>query len=116
MGTEESKKRISVANSGQKPWNTGKNRSEADKAKIAAGVHAQNRAKLLAKLERLGMSEVAYCQKQKEIKYAREKIRRHKLKNSSHRSNNGEGEEQSLAVSEEIQLENFHCEVLHIST
>jgi len=98
--TEESKRRISVANSGNKPWNAGKNRSDADKAKISAGVNAQLRTVLLAKLERLGMTEVAYCQKQKEIKYARDKIRR-KLKNSSNSSNNGDGEE-SLG-SEEIQ-------------
>jgi len=114
--TEESKRKISMANAGQKPWNIGKSRSVADKAKISAGVNARLRTVLLAKLERLGMTEVEYCQKQKEIKYVRERIRYHKLKYNSNSSNNGEGEEKNLVGSEEIQIENFHCDVLKIST
>lgn len=76
--TNQSKSRISKANSGKKPWNVGKQRSSADKAKIAAGVRARNRSLLLAKLELWGMAEEEYLQKKKEIKYLRERLRRAK--------------------------------------
>ena len=79
--TNLSKSRISAANSGNKPWNFGKRRSSADKAKIAAGVRARNRTLLLQKLKRLGMTEEEYNIKKKEIKYLRERIRRAKLAN-----------------------------------
>lgn len=77
--TNLSKSRISKANSGNTPWNRGKRRSSADKAKIAAGVRARNRTILLQKLKRLGMTEDEYILKKKEIKYLRERIRRAKL-------------------------------------
>mmetsp|Transcript_2479 Transcript_2479/g.5956 ORF Transcript_2479/g.5956 Transcript_2479/m.5956 type:complete len:368 (+) Transcript_2479:342-1445(+) len=83
--TNLSKSRISKANSGNKPWNFGKRRSSADKAKIAAGVRARNRTILLQKLKRLGMTEEEYMLKKKEIKYLRERIRRAKLANKNHR-------------------------------
>jgi hypothetical protein len=83
--TTLSKKRISEANSGNKPWNFGKRRSSADKAKIAAGVRARNRTILLQKLKRLGITEEEYLIKKKEIKYLRERIRRAKLANGKHR-------------------------------
>jgi hypothetical protein len=83
--TNLSKSRISKANSGNKPWNFGKRRSSADKAKIAAGVRARNRTILLQKLKRLGMTEEEYNLKKKEIKYLRERIRRAKLANGKHR-------------------------------
>ena len=49
--TNKSKERISKANRGNKPWNKGKQRSSADKAKIKAGVQARNRAIKLEKLK-----------------------------------------------------------------
>lgn len=79
--TNRSKSRISAANKGNTPWNFGKRRSSADKAKIAAGVRARNRAILLQKLKHLGMTEEEYNQKKKEIKYLRERVRRAKLAN-----------------------------------
>merc|ERR1712192_6452 len=84
--TNRSKSLISKANTGNTPWNKGKFRSSADRAKIAAGVRARNRAILLEKLKRLGMSEEEYNQKKKEIKYLRERIRRSKLANEKHKA------------------------------
>jgi len=83
--TNLSKSRISKANSGNKPWNFGKRRSSADKAKIAAGVRARNRTILLQKLKRLGMTEEEYILKKREIKYLRERIRKAKITNGRHR-------------------------------
>ena len=82
--TNLSKSRISKANTGNKPWNFGKRRSSADKAKIAAGVRARNRTALLQKLKRLGMTEEEYIIKKKEIKYLRERVRRAKVANGKH--------------------------------
>jgi hypothetical protein len=48
--TNRSKEKISKANAGNVPWNKGKKRSSADKAKIKAGVQARNRAIKLEKL------------------------------------------------------------------
>jgi hypothetical protein len=76
--TNKSRARISKANKGNTPWNKGKNRSEAVRAKIAAGVRARNRAVLLEKLKKLGMEEEEWLVKQKEIKYLRERVRRAK--------------------------------------
>jgi hypothetical protein len=88
--TNNSKGKISKANSGNTPWNKGRNRSSADKAKIAAGVRARNRAILLEKLKRLGMSEEDYIQKKREIKYLRERIRRAKAANAKHKTTEAE--------------------------
>mmetsp|Transcript_22767 Transcript_22767/g.49533 ORF Transcript_22767/g.49533 Transcript_22767/m.49533 type:complete len:418 (-) Transcript_22767:977-2230(-) len=82
--TNLSKSRISQANKGNKPWNFGRRRSSADKAKIAAGVRARNRSILLHKLKHLGMTEEEYLIKKKEIKYLRERIRRAKQANGKH--------------------------------
>ena len=82
--TTASRSRISKANSGNTPWNKGKNRSSADRAKIAAGVRARNRAILLEKLKRLGLTEEEWLVKKKEIKYLRERIRRAKANNKKH--------------------------------
>jgi hypothetical protein len=82
--TNNSKNKISQANTGNTPWNKGKNRSSADRAKIAAGVRARNRAILLEKLKRLGMSEEEWEAKKREIKYLRERLRRAKLRKKSH--------------------------------
>jgi len=79
--TNQSKSRISESNSGNTPWNYGKQRSSADKAKIAAGVRARNRTKLLEKLEGLGMSEEEFNKKRKEIRSLRERLRKAKLTN-----------------------------------
>ncbi|CAJ1966895.1 unnamed protein product [Cylindrotheca closterium] len=82
--TNKSKEKISMANRGNTPWNKGKNRSSADRAKIKAGVQARNRAIKLEKLRRLGMTEEEYDKKKKEIKYLRERVRRTKLANDRH--------------------------------
>ena len=82
--TSRSKSRISKANTGNTPWNKGKNRSSADRAKIAAGVRARNRAILLQKLERLKITEEEWKQKKKEIKYIRERLRIAKKANKKH--------------------------------
>jgi hypothetical protein len=79
--TNLSRSRISESNSGNVPWNYGKQRSSADKAKIAAGVRARNRTKLLEKLENLGMTEEEWYKKKKEIKHLRERLRKAKLTN-----------------------------------
>ena len=79
--TQASRARISAANSGNEPWNKGKNRSSADRAKISAGVRARNRAILLEKLKHLGMTEEEYQFKQREIKKYRELLYKVKAKN-----------------------------------
>lgn len=60
-------------------WNKGGNRSAADRAKISAGVRARNRAILLEKLKKLGMTEEEWVEKKKQIKYLRERVRRAKV-------------------------------------
>lgn len=82
--TNLSKSKISKANTGNTPWNKGRNRSSADRAKIAAGVRARNRALLLEKLKRLGLSEEEWLAKKREIKHLRERLRRTKLSNAKH--------------------------------
>ena len=82
--TSRSKSRISKANKGNTPWNKGKTRSSADKAKIAAAVRARNRTILLEKLKRLGITEEEWLEKKKQIKYLRERIRRAKRQNQKH--------------------------------
>lgn len=77
--TSKSKALIGKANKGNTPWNKGRNRSEADKAKIAAGVRARNRAKLLEKLKKFDMTEEEYYAKSKEIKLLRERVRKMKV-------------------------------------
>jgi Fe2+ transport system protein FeoA len=79
--TNLSRSRISESNSGNTPWNYGKQRSSADKAKIAAGVRARNHTILLEKLENLGLTEEEWIKKKKEIKHLREKLRKAKLTN-----------------------------------
>jgi hypothetical protein len=76
--TKRSRARISKANTGNTPWNKGKQRSEADKAKIAAAVRARNQAILTEKLKLFNMTEEEFRAKQKEIKYLRERVRRAK--------------------------------------
>jgi hypothetical protein len=94
--TNRTKSKISQANTGNTPWNKGQNRSSADRAKIAAGVRARNRAILLEKLKRLGLSEEEWYAKKKEIKYLRERVRRAKL--SAKRQEQAEAERNLQAV------------------
>merc|ERR1712151_396661 len=70
--TKKSRKKIGLANKGNTPWNKGRIRSEEDKAKISAGVKARNRKVLLAKLEKLGMTEDEWYAQKKKIKLQRE--------------------------------------------
>lgn len=77
--TKLSRARISKANRGNTPWNKGRQRSEADKAKIAAAVRARNAAILKEKLKKFNMTEEEFRAKQKEIKYLRERVRRAKV-------------------------------------
>ena len=105
--TNLSKSRISKANSGNKPWNFGKRRSSADKAKIAAGVRALNRTILLQKLKRLGMTEEEHMLKKKEIKYLRERIRRAKLANKNHRDKKLEKKLQDVIDSTKVKNVNL---------
>jgi len=77
--THLSRARISKANRGNTPWNKGRQRSEADKAKIAAAVRARNAAILKEKLKKFNMTEEEFRAKQKEIKYLRERVRRAKV-------------------------------------
>ncbi|CAB9506848.1 expressed unknown protein [Seminavis robusta] len=76
--TVDSKRKISKANRGNTPWNKGKLRSAADKAKIGAGVRARNRAILLEKLAQVGMSEEEWVAMKKQLKYLRERVRKAK--------------------------------------
>jgi len=77
--TKSSKRKIGKANKGKKPWNKGRQRSAADRAKISAGVRARNRIALLKKLEKLGMTEEEYIRQKKDAKNQRENIRRRKV-------------------------------------
>jgi hypothetical protein len=66
--TLASKAKIAAANRGNTPWNKGKPRSEAVKARIAAGVHARNRERFLLKLDGLGLTEEEYEAQTKQAK------------------------------------------------
>jgi hypothetical protein len=88
--TSKSRLRISRANRGNTPWNKGQNRSNDVRAKISAGVRARNRAILLEKLKRLGMTEEEWFAKKKEIKYIRERLRRAKKANAHRQAEEAE--------------------------
>lgn len=64
--TNKSKEKISMANRGNTPWNKGRVRSSADKAKIKAGVQARNRA---IKLEKLRVRCRGLCHSSKALQY-----------------------------------------------
>lgn len=70
--TAASRAKIGAANKGKTPWNKGKNRSEAVKAKIAAGVRRKNRERFLEKLKEMGMTEEEYEAQQQEEKRKQE--------------------------------------------
>lgn len=80
--TNSAKAKISAANTGNVPWNLGKNRSSADRAKIAAALRARNRVILLEKLKRLGMTEEEWDNKKKKVEKIRAKIRKAKATNA----------------------------------
>jgi hypothetical protein len=103
--TSKSRLRISRANRGNTPWNKGQNRSNDVRAKISAGVRARNRAILLEKLKRLGMTEEEWIAKKKEIKYIRERLRRAKKANA-HR----QAEEAEKKLKEAIEMTTDHGE------
>jgi len=84
MHTKTSRMKISEANSGNVPWNAGKNRSAEDKAKISAAVRARNRAILIIKLDTLGMAEDEWLAKKRKIKLLREKVRKARVAAKSH--------------------------------
>ena len=74
--TVASKAKISAANKGKTPWNKGKQRSEEEKAKIAAGVRAKNRERFLQKLQDLGLTEQEYQEQKKAERRKRDAERR----------------------------------------
>ena len=74
--TAASRAKIGAANKGKTPWNKGKERSEAVRARISAGVKAANRARFLKKLEEQGITEEEYNEQKKEEKRQREAERR----------------------------------------
>ena len=78
--TKSSKRKIGNANKGKKPWNKGRQRSEADKAKISAGVRARNREALLKKLKAMGITEDEWIARKKQTKREREQERRRKAR------------------------------------
>jgi hypothetical protein len=58
--TATSRAKIAAANKGNTPWNKGRERSPAVKARIAAGVRAKNRERFLIKLAAQGITEEDY--------------------------------------------------------
>jgi NUMOD3 motif len=74
--TSASRAKISAANKGKTPWNKGKSRSDEVRARIAAGVRAKNRERLLKKLEEMGLTEEDYLLQKKEEKRKREAEKR----------------------------------------
>lgn len=74
--TQASRAKIGAANKGKTPWNKGRQRSEEDKARIAAGVRARNRERFLQKLQDLGLTEEEYEANKKEERRKRDAERR----------------------------------------
>jgi hypothetical protein len=107
--TSKSRLRISRANRGNTPWNKGKSRGIDVRAKISAGVRARNRAILLEKLKRLGMTEEEWIAKKKEIKYIRERLRRAKKANA-HR----QAEEAEIKLKAAIEMTTEHGENIEL--
>lgn len=78
--------KISKANAGNVPWNFGRHRSGADKAKIAAGVRAKNRERLLKQLDELNMTEEEWESWKKKIKLLRNNVLRIRSNNNKAKS------------------------------
>jgi hypothetical protein len=81
VATSVHRAKISKANAGNVPWNFGRHRSNADKAKIAVGVRARNRQRLLRQLEQLGMPEQEWLVWKKKINDLRQHISRVRCEN-----------------------------------
>jgi hypothetical protein len=64
--TTASKAKIAAANKGKTPWNKGVSHSEEVRARIAAGVRANNRERFLQKLQDIGLTEQEYEAQQAE--------------------------------------------------
>lgn len=104
--TKSSKRKIGLANKGKKPWNKGRRRSEADKAKISAGVRARNRAALLKKIEAMGITEEEWLEQKRQTKLKREQIRRRTVAEKKKAENvlkQREKRKEKLIKEEEIQ-------------
>lgn len=81
IATSVHRAKISKANAGNVPWNFGRHRSSADRAKIAVGVRARNRQRLLRQLEQLGMSEEEWLEWKKKIGKIRNNVTRLRSEN-----------------------------------
>ncbi|KAG7368011.1 NUMOD3 motif protein [Nitzschia inconspicua] len=79
--------KISKANAGNVPWNFGRHRSGADRAKIAAGVRAKNRQRLLRQLQDLGMSEEEWNEWKQKKKRLRNNVLRYRSANRKNENN-----------------------------
>ena len=77
--TAAHRKKIGLANAGKKPWNKGKQRSQADQDKIKAAVRDRNQRQLLANLSSVNMTEDEYKMYKRKIKVMRENVRKTKL-------------------------------------
>jgi hypothetical protein len=74
--TSASRAKIGAANKGKTPWNKGKERSVEVRARIAAGVRAKNRERLLQKLADMGITEEEHEAKKKEERREKDAERR----------------------------------------
>lgn len=74
--TTASKAKIAAANKGKTPWNKGRQRSEEEKAHIAAGVRARNRERFLQTLKEKGLTEEEYEAQKKEARRKKDAERR----------------------------------------
>ena len=74
--TKTSRAKISAANKGRTPWNKGKQRSEAVRARIAEGVRRRNRQRFLEKLQAMGVTEEEYEAQKREERRKKEAERR----------------------------------------
>lgn len=75
--------KISQANKGKQPWNTGKNRSQEDIDKIRAAVNVHHERKLMANLQSIAMTKEEYTAIRKQIKLMRENVRRYRNSRTS---------------------------------
>lgn len=82
--------KISKANKGKQPWNTGKNRSQEDINKIREAVNAHHRRKMLANIQSIGMTEEEYIACRKRIKVMRENVRKYRMFNKQKAVKQGE--------------------------
>ena len=74
--TVASRAKISAANKGKTPWNKGRQRTDAERARIAAGVRKRNRERFLLQLQTMGLTEQEYEQHRKEQRRLRDAEKR----------------------------------------